>query len=104
MMVSVLMVWAQDAVPSGSFTTNDVWRLGAPVVAMLLAFYLSYRFGVLPERTRADRAEAEKTEALRLTLPAVERMAMLGDRMLEVVETVEREVGGSSTRSRRAAP
>jgi hypothetical protein len=103
-----VVVLAQDT-PGTPVSVNDLWRLGPPVVAMLLGMYVVYRFFLLPERqrseraeARADRAEAEKVEAYKVTLPALAQAAAGLDRTVEALK--ELEGTASSPRSRRASP
>lgn len=71
--------------------------LGYGVIAGALVFGagLQYRYGTLPERARAERAEAradkesaEKTDAYRATLPALASAEALADRVLAVIPEV----------------
>ncbi len=56
----------------------------------------------LPERDRANKAEADKTEAYKVTLPAMGASSDLVDRVLAVLPGVEQALAAAT--SKRARP
>jgi hypothetical protein len=72
--LGLAVLLAQEVAP----TSGDIWRLGVIAVAMLVGAAVAYRYTTLPERARADRAEAREAasqererEAFQVTIPAL---------------------------------
>lgn len=76
-LIGVIVLLAQEVSPS----TGDLWRLGVIAVAMLVGAAVTYRYTTLPERARADRAEAREAasqererEAYQVTVPPLTQL------------------------------
>lgn len=56
-LVGFLTLLAQETPPP---TINGLWGLGVIAVALVVGAAITYRYVALPERTRADKAEAAR--------------------------------------------
>lgn len=87
-LVGLLVLAAQEVSPSG----EDIWRLGVPAVALLFGAYVNHRWATLPERARADRAEAREAaayererEATSVVIPAMTQLTSVLPSVLEAL-------------------
>lgn len=93
-LLGLLTLLAQEA---GAPDVSGLWGLGVIAVALVVGAGLTYRYVALPERTRADKAEARadasferEREAYQVTTPVVTAASDVMGRVLTVLTQPER--------------
>jgi hypothetical protein len=92
--LGLLTLAAQDA-PAPD--VSGLWGLGVIAVALVVGAGLTYRYVAVPERARADKAEARadasferEREAYQVTTPVVTAASEVMGRVLSVLTQPER--------------